>query len=346
LTVFTFSPLRERRWSELVARHPRASVFHTTGWLEALQRTYGYEPRALTTSPPGADLQNAIPFCEVRSWATGRRLVSLPFSDHCDPLVDDAEDLTELCTRFRAEQRDSGWRYIELRPRQLPQSQPGFNESERFVSHALDLRPGPEALFAAFHKDSVQRKIKRAEREGLTCEQGRTEDLLRKFYKLLVFTRRRHRLPPQPLDWFRNLIACCKESLKVRIASRGDRPVAGVITLRHGDTLVYKYGASDAACHPSGGMQLLFWRTIADACADGCVSFDLGRSDPEQSGLLRFKEGWGAARLPLTYWRCPESRATASPLRKWLTHWASQAFVYAPDGIRVAAGTILYKHIG
>jgi CelD/BcsL family acetyltransferase involved in cellulose biosynthesis len=346
VTVFTLSPLREPRWSELVARHRRASVFHTTGWLEALQRTYGYEPRALTTSPPGADLQNAIPFCEVRSWATGRRLVSLPFSDHCDPLVDDPEELAVLCTRFRAEQRDGGWGYIELRPGQHSQVPAGFSESASFVSHVLDLRPGPEALFGAFHKDSVQRKIRRAEREGLTCEQGRTEDLLRKFYALLVTTRRRHHLPPQPFNWFRNLAACCKESFRVRIASVGRRPVAGIMTLQHRDTLVYKYGASDAGYHPVGSMQFLFWRTIVDACAAGCLSFDLGRSDPEQSGLVRFKERLGAAPASLTYWRCPESRAKSGPLQKWLARCAGQAFVHAPDGVRVAAGTLLYKHIG
>ena len=32
-------------------------------------------------------------FAEMKSWLTGRRLVSLPFSDHCEPLVDSEEDL-------------------------------------------------------------------------------------------------------------------------------------------------------------------------------------------------------------------------------------------------------------
>jgi hypothetical protein len=33
-------PLQDPRWAELVGRHPHASVFHTTGWLEALRRSY------------------------------------------------------------------------------------------------------------------------------------------------------------------------------------------------------------------------------------------------------------------------------------------------------------------
>src|SRR5689334_19011211 len=89
-------PLEDPRWTKFVDEHPRSSAFHTAGWLEALRRTYDYEPIALTTSPPDADLQNAVVFCRVNSWLTGRRLVSLPFSDHCNPLVRDQADLDSL----------------------------------------------------------------------------------------------------------------------------------------------------------------------------------------------------------------------------------------------------------
>src|SRR5271163_255271 len=80
------------RWSEFVERHSRSSIFHTVGWLEALRRTYGYEPIVLTTSPAGRELQNGLVLCQVNSWWTGRRLVSVPFADHCEPLVNDADE--------------------------------------------------------------------------------------------------------------------------------------------------------------------------------------------------------------------------------------------------------------
>ena len=87
--VYAIDPLRDARWPEFICRHPNASVFHTRGWLRAIQTTYGYEPIVFTTSAPSAEgLTNALLFCIVRSWLTGRRLVSLPFSDHCEPLVE------------------------------------------------------------------------------------------------------------------------------------------------------------------------------------------------------------------------------------------------------------------
>ena len=49
---------------KFLEKHPAASIFHTPGWLEALRRTYGYEPVAFTTSPPGHPLTNGSPFCQ------------------------------------------------------------------------------------------------------------------------------------------------------------------------------------------------------------------------------------------------------------------------------------------
>src|ERR1700733_3920504 len=94
--VFSLDPLVDPRWSGLAASHPSASVFHSVGWLNALQKTYGYEPLVYTNSPEHTPLSNGIIFCRVKSWLTGRRLVSLPFSDHCEPLVDSVEELNEL----------------------------------------------------------------------------------------------------------------------------------------------------------------------------------------------------------------------------------------------------------
>jgi hypothetical protein len=84
-SVYAINPLQDDRWHEPIVRHPSASVFHTRGWLRALQMTYGYEPIAFTTSAPSQELKNALPFCVVRSWLTGDRLMSLPFSDYCEP---------------------------------------------------------------------------------------------------------------------------------------------------------------------------------------------------------------------------------------------------------------------
>ncbi len=342
MTFYSIDPIVDPRWAELLERDSRASVFHTPGWLSALSQTYGYRPGVFTTSAPSNPLANGVVFCSVKSWLTGSRLVSLPFSDHCEPLAAAGEELDELL-----EYAASGhWRYIELRPKSsapgVAQMAGSFREAETFWLHRLNLSPSSDELFRHFHKDCVQRKIRRAEREAVVYREGNSPELLSSFYQLMLRTRRRHQLPPQPLYWFRNLVRCMGDSLKIRVASKDGRPIASIVTLAYKNALVYKYGCSDERYHKLGGMHLLLWRAIQDGKYEGCSEFDMGRSDCDNPGLLAFKEHWGTVRSKLTYWR---HQREASPSHRKL-HIARKFLSLLPNSLLQAAGTLLYRHIG
>jgi hypothetical protein len=344
--IYSIDPLRDPRWAELSERHPRASVFHTRGWLEALRRTYGYEPVAYTTDPPGTELTNGVVLCRVRSLVTGRRLVSLPFSDHCEPLTERPEDLKSLLDFLETKRTEEGWKYVEIRPRacgEVPLL--GMGPARRYCFHTIDLGLGLDQIFRRFHKDSTQRKIRRAERENLTYEEGRGEALLEKFYTLLLRTRRRQHLPPHPRAWFRNLSECLGDNMKIRVASNDGRPIASILTLSLNDVMIYKYGCSDERFHNLGGMHLLLWTAIQEAKRTGCRELDLGRSDFDNPGLITFKDHWGAARSQLTYWRNPAPLVpvAATALARRLVKFGC---AHAPDRLLIAVGDVLYKHIG
>ena len=83
-------------------------------------------------------------------------------------------------------------------------------------------------------------------------ESGNSERLLNAFYRLMVQTRRRHRLPPQPIQWFRNVAACMGDRLQIRVAFKDGNAIASILTLQHKDVVVYKYGCSDTASRISG----------------------------------------------------------------------------------------------
>ena len=346
MIVHHIDPLRDPRWAELVERHARASVFHTPGWLEALRRTYRYEPVAYTTTRPGIELANGVVFCRVYSRITGRRMVSLPFSDHCEPLVDRAEDMNTLAHALEFGLTEERWKYIELRPRtDGGVAAAGWERGQMFHFHTLDLTSEPEEFFSRFHKDSTQRKIRRAEREGVTSEEGRNEAILGKFYQLLLGTRRRQHLPPQPYEWFRNLVDCLGDHVNIRVAAKDGRPIASILTLTFRNSLVYKYGCSDERFHNLGGMQLLFWKAIQGAKGHQAREFDLGRSDADNRGLVTFKDRWGAARSQLTYWRYPAPLAPAVGV-SWGTRMAMKTFAHLPPRLAMATGKMLYRHVG
>ncbi len=326
-------------------------MFHTTAWLDSLRRTYGYQPVCLTTSPPSDPLQNGLVFCRVESWITGRRFVSLPFSDHCDFLIDTPTSVPALLATLAQECEKQKQAYVEIRPLCPADGiQPFFSPTVAYCFHALNLDPTLETLFSNFHKDSTQRKIKRAEREGLTEQVGRSESILEEFYRLQLLTRRRHGVPPQPRSWFRNMIDCFGEGLQIRLAFKGDRSIAGILTLRHKNSLVYKYGCSDTEFNNLGGMHLLFWRAIQEAKESGLRQFDLGRSDLDNEGLITFKDRWGATRSTVDYLRHAGSgRLPIDPKQTsadWKSRFAKQVFTRAPDGFLSLAANLLYKHVG
>jgi lipid II:glycine glycyltransferase (peptidoglycan interpeptide bridge formation enzyme) len=126
---------------------------------------------------------------------------------------------------------------------------PGMSLAQKYCLHTLDLGPELDKLFRQLHKNSTQRKIRRAERESLTYEEGRSEALVDTFYALLLRTRRRHHFPPHPRAWFNQLAECLGNHIKIRVASKDGRPIASILTLSWKDVMVYKYGCSDERFH-------------------------------------------------------------------------------------------------
>ena len=160
-----------------------------------------------------------------------------------------------------------------------------------------------------------------------------------------MMTRRRQYLPPQPLDWFRGLIAAFGNDLKIRVASKDGVPVASILTLSHKKSMVYKYGCSNVAFSNLGGTALLLWKTIQEAKERGFEELEMGRSDADNLGLVAFKERWGASGKLINYWTYPQMDATGLPT-VWKNRLARHVVSNVPDLALEVVGKFLYKHVG
>jgi lipid II:glycine glycyltransferase (peptidoglycan interpeptide bridge formation enzyme) len=343
MTVYELDPLVDPRWPEFLSGHFQASIFHSRQWLQALRQTYGYRPVVFTTSN-GKELANGVVFCKIQSWVTGRRLVSLPFSDHCQPLANNNE-LRAILAYLKGRRKKERLRYIELRP--LPETDgfdqiTEFSNSEKLSFQRIDLRPEVDDIYRNFHDSCIRRKIKRAARENLEYSSGRSDDLLEKFRYLLLLTRRRHKLPPQPASWFRNLAQCLGDKITFHLLSKDSAPVASIVTLTYRRSIIYKYGCSDAQFHNLGGTPFLFWKVIQQAKAEGLEEFDLGRSDYEDPGLIAFKEHLGAVSSELRYYRNPAPHPKTESAGSE-NSFARQALARLPDPLLVGAGELTFS---
>jgi len=349
MSVYECDPIQDPRWPEFRTVHRRASVFHSIGWLRALRETYGYEPIVFTTSPTNEVLSNGIVLCRVKSWLTGRRLVSLPFSDYCEPLFDSLDEFDTVLDHLLVYLKNERYRYLSMRPwsafsAAILQRKSGGITDEYFL-HSVNLKPDLNVVYESFDKDSIQRRIRRAERSGLVEKCGRSDELLREFYGLFLTTRRRQRVPPTPFVWFQNLAREVGQGFRDPCRIQGPDPNRGHHLPQFKDMAYYKYGCSDYRFNQFGATPWLFWKAICSAKSKGALRFDLGRTEQENKGLLTFKNHWDPAPQKLAYWRVPGN----SGKKSWGTgegNTTRKIFALVPGRIQRRIGEFLYPHLG
>jgi CelD/BcsL family acetyltransferase involved in cellulose biosynthesis len=123
-----------------------------------------------------------------------------------------------------------------------------------------------------------------------------------------------------------------------------------MLTLQHKDTLIYKYGCSDARFNNLGSMHLLFWRSIQEAKIKGLRVLDFGRTDAEQDGLITFKNRWGAEQSVLTYSRFGVAEKSTHIFDLSASRWKRKATKFALSHLSPCVlsfiGQAVYRHIG
>lgn len=297
-------PITDAGWDSLALSHPDAVIFHTSAWARVLTRTYGHRPLYLRFSR-GTETVGLVPLMEVISPLTGRRGVSIPFSDLCEPLFfDDSTKKTSWVDAIVELGRQRRWRYAEFRggENMLP---PSASLAASYYGHALDLSVGAKALFDGLGSP-VRRALRKATKSGLTVDMSSSRSAMLTFYKLHLRTRRRHGLPPQPLSFFLNIYA---EIIKlglgfIVIAKTSKAPIAAAIFLHSGRTALYKFGASDQRLQQLRGNNLVMWEAISALAAKGFRKLHFGRTAGNNLGLRRFKLAWGAVEQEIKYFRC------------------------------------------
>jgi hypothetical protein len=336
-------PLKVPGWDGMVQSHADYSFFLGTAWAKVLRDSYRFRPTYLVAKKLG-HLSGLVPLMEVRSWVSGRRGVSLPFTDDCPILTSEATTIEDLFTSLTAFGRQARWNYWECRDgRGLPAAVPA---SRRYYGHTLDLTPGEAQLFDAL-KPSVRTAVRKAELAGVKVETSRTLDALHTYYELHCETRRRHGIPPQPWRFFKNIHrhVLASNSGIVVLARYHQRPIAGAVYFHLGQRAVYKYGASDAAFQELRGNNLLMWRAIQWYARCGCQSFHFGRTDLSADGLRRFKLGWGTREEMISYVKFDFRNGGFVTEKELTTGRRSRIMQRAPVWVLRLLGELAYRHV-
>jgi hypothetical protein len=348
-SVQVIDPRATPAWEEFVAQQAEGSVFHGVAWARVLLETYRYQPRYYVLTDTSGDILAGIPLLLVDSRLTGRRLVGLPFSDLCPPLVRDGIDASPLLESIRRDALGDRLSYIEIRGGSpLPLNQWGYQETSCFTRHVICLDRSLDELQTAF-QSSARRGMKKALREGVTVRPGTSPVDMRRFYDLYLTTRRKHGVVPAPYRFFEKIQALllAAGSGCLLFAEWQGRLIAADLLLWDGRRIFYKFNVSDPQALEQRPNNLLMWEAIRLGKERGCSSFDLGRTEADNEGLDRFKRLWASEASPLPYYYYPAVKGFATEdgtsVKRTLM---SVAVRLAPRLLLPRAGSLLYRHLG
>ena len=343
LTVSIVNPIEHPHWDDLLLPSEQATFFHTSAWARVLSESYGYKPLYFRIIE-GGKLTGLVPVMEIDSFLTGKRSVSLPFTDFCPVLADSEFAFQSLLDTVRKHGRKSGWKSIEFRG-----GDEYFGTAPAFATHfahTLELDQDEAKVFAAF-KSSTRRNIRRALAEGVEVKFLDSREAVADFYRLNCVTRRDHGLPPQPLCFFEKIFEHIIAAHKgfVVLAFNQGRQIAGAVYLHFREEGIYKFGASDKRFQHLRANNLVMWEAIRWCCQNGIRTFSFGRTEPENEGLVQFKRGWGTKEDKVAYYKL-DLNENAFLAKSNGARSSYPVCRVLPIPVLRLAGRLMYRHVG
>lgn len=345
-------PLATDCSTDLLQKQMVESIYHSREWYYLITKLYGYELIPLTTTDTNGLISGYLPLFFIQSPLTGRRLVSLPFSDYCPLLAADEASANRLVDQAIEVARKREVKYLELRTgrnQTLARRRELVEESQLYVKWLVSLAPDPESIWPHLRK-SVKQMVNKSKRLDVQVRIAQNCQDIEHYYRLHLQTRcKKHGMPAQPRAFFYSLWDAFEASgsMRLLLAEYQGMVIAGTILLASGSTLRYAYSASDQRYLNLAPNNLLVWKSIEFGCENGFQTLDLGRTSRNNEGLMGFKRRWGAIEEPLHYYYYPRvAGLTSTAENSWKFRMLTSLWRRLPLSVMSMLGGLVYKHLG
>lgn len=336
------NPINYPGWDYSLISSKHCSFFHSSFWAKVLVESYRYKPVYFRLF--NKKLSILIPIMEINSFLTGKRGVSLPFSDYCEPIISKKNHFQTILNHIIQYGNQAGWESLELRGGERLYKD--ILPSRSYYVHNLDLTQNEQQIFSNF-KSKTRRNIKKAIKEGVEISICNSLDSIKEFYKLNCMTRKFHGLPPQTFCFFEKIYSYIISQNKgfVILASHLKKNIAGAVFFHFGKNVIFKYGAFDRNYRHLKPNNLVIWEAIKWCIQNGFKDLSFGRTDPKHAGLLYFKRGWGPKEKTIKYFKYDFKKNTF--IKDDDNSLISYLFLNkVPIPVLCLISYLLYRHVG
>ena len=152
-------PRNNKNYNGILLNSKDYSVFHSENWARVISESYNYVPLYLSIENNN-QFDILFPIMRVNSFLTGKRLVSLTFSDFCEPIISNncSHSFNDIFQQIILLGKKSKVKYIEFNTTHHYLND-GF-ESKNVFGHELDLTQTESELFNGFRKGTKSSILK------------------------------------------------------------------------------------------------------------------------------------------------------------------------------------------
>jgi len=284
-------------WDKYVQQHKKHSPYHLFAWLAAIEQAYSHQVYYLIAKQE-SKIVGLLPLVNIRIPFKGNSLCSLPFCDVGGCLADNKEVKIALEQKGTELKRQLKSKSIEYRERAEVTDVTQFEG--RKVSMLLPLPETSDELFSGF-KSKLRSQIRKADKNGLSCELGISQQFIDEFYTVFSENMLRLGSPVHSKKWIESILEQYSQECIIAIVKLNDVPVGAGIVLFSWHKACIPWASTRADYNRLSPNMMLYWTLLKFVTDKGCTEFDFGRSTFNE-GTFRFKQQWGA-KPTLLEWR-------------------------------------------
>ncbi len=274
----------------------RGTPFHRPAWLCAVERGTGQRATGLVAEKGGA-LTGWLPLSEVHSPIFGRALVSSGFAVGGGPLAANDRVAHRLCRSAQELAARLSCPTVELRGGACPDDWEAVED--KHCGFVAPLAGDDEAQLLAVPRKQ-RAEIRKSLRNDLEIAIGVSETDRTAHYAIYSESVRNLGTPVFPRSLFDAVLDAFEGRADILTVRHAGRPVASVLSLYHGDTVMPYWGGGIFAARNLRANERMYFELMLHARRRGCELFDFGRSKTG-SGPWHYKKNWGFEPEPLTY---------------------------------------------